>query len=568
MTLLAEEDTRPASNAALNRVTRSSVRTLHPASEASAVLMPNMPEARAAGKADTPSIRRQQRDHKLGLAWCGMCMLCVTYNCHFMEPNAVDLGIIYFQPLIPPLAMLWLWSHNVSRFEALKLPYDECFSPKDRKYLAPAADIRRLATTATVVFTTWACIFASACASRWYAIAEYVPFLLYCSFCVLLALPLDMLSRPTRSFFVVTAQRVIIPARPVSWADFLLADMFTSLAKSTSDMSRAVCFLATGPSMQQLVHASFKGTPGVCAPLAPLAMASVCTPYVIRFIQCLHVFSATRNVAQLFNAGKYASALPALLMTVMEHEAHISGHKFPAFWAWIGFTAFNSLFSYYWDIEQDWDMPWVIASVSAASGPVSGIPMTSNCQSGPSTIAPGRRLGGVLGRWLPGLRANAAFQVPWYVWACISNLVLRLSWTYRLVGNIEASAVAALAVAVFEVFRRYQWAFIRIETELRKLKLLPHPHTSDGCSTGAQNMPIEKPIADAGGAQVALHSVAHVHPNGLHGEHLHHLHHQHGHLQEQQSSGPNSSSRHDSDFGGPSAPVTCQKPNLLHAPDS
>eukprot|EP00955_Chlamydomonas_euryale_P099950 365252-Chlamydomonas_euryale.AAC.37 len=406
-----------------------------------------------------------------------------------------------------------------------QLPYDECFSPKDRKYLAPAADIRR---------------------------------------------------------------RVIIPARPVSWADFLLADMFTSLAKSTSDMSRAVCFLATGPSMQQLVHASFKGTPGVCAPLAPLAMASVCTPCehvaavgqtvytkvslwlltVVDGCACLLCVADIALLHAYVYAGKYASALPALLMTVMEHEAHISGHKFPAFWAWIGFTAFNSLFSYYWDIEQDWDMPWVIASVSAASGPVSGIPMTSNCQSGPSTIAPGRRLGGVLGRWLPGLRANAAFQVPWYVWACISNLVLRLSWTYRLVGNIEASAVAALAVAVFEVFRRYQWAFIRIETELRKLKLLPHPHTSDGCSTGAQNMPIEKPIADAGGAQVALHSVAHVHPNGLHGEHLHHLHHQHGHLQEQQSSGPNSSSRHDSDFGGPSAPVTCQKPNLLHAPDS
>jgi EXS family len=39
------------------------------------------------------------------------------------------------------------------------------------------------------------------------------------------------------------------PVREVSWADFLLADILTSLAKPISDSERAVCHLLTGPPM-------------------------------------------------------------------------------------------------------------------------------------------------------------------------------------------------------------------------------------------------------------------------------------------------------------------------------
>ena len=46
---------------------------------------------------------------------------------------------------------------------------------------------------------------------------------------------------------------------------------------------------------------------------------------------------------------------------------------------------------------------------------------------------------------------------------------MRLAWTYRLLGNIESNAVIALGIGLVEVFRRYQWSFIRIETELRKV---------------------------------------------------------------------------------------------------
>lgn len=54
----------------------------------------------------------------------------------------------------------------------------------------------------------------------------------------------------TRLFFTSTLLRVATPFREVTWADFLLADVLTSLAKALSDTERAICLLASGPIMQ------------------------------------------------------------------------------------------------------------------------------------------------------------------------------------------------------------------------------------------------------------------------------------------------------------------------------
>jgi hypothetical protein len=89
-----------------------------------------------------------------------------------------------------------------------------------------------------------------------------------------------------------------------------------------------------------------------CNPIALPAIAALCTPYLIRFVQCLHVHRATGATPQLFNALKYLSAFPALALTVAEHEHHVRGAPFPWRNAWLLASAFNSLFSYYWDVEQ------------------------------------------------------------------------------------------------------------------------------------------------------------------------------------------------------------------------
>lgn len=50
-------------------------------------------------------------------------------------------------------------------------------------------------------------------------------------------------------FFSATLFRVATPFRHMSWADFLLADILTSLAKPLSDCERALCHLLSGPVM-------------------------------------------------------------------------------------------------------------------------------------------------------------------------------------------------------------------------------------------------------------------------------------------------------------------------------
>ena len=54
----------------------------------------------------------------------------------------------------------------------------------------------------------------------------------------------------TRQFFSMTFLRVATPWREVTWSDFLLADILTSLSKALSDTERALCHLTAGPVMQ------------------------------------------------------------------------------------------------------------------------------------------------------------------------------------------------------------------------------------------------------------------------------------------------------------------------------
>lgn len=70
---------------------------------------------------------------------------------------------------------------------------------------------------------------------------------------------------------------------------------------------------------------------------------------------------------QLFNAAKYMSAFPALMLTVLEHEAAMKRRTFPQRSAWLAAMIFNTAYSYYWDVEMDWDMPWILTWTKRSS---------------------------------------------------------------------------------------------------------------------------------------------------------------------------------------------------------
>lgn len=185
-------------------------------------------------------------------------------------------------------------------------------------------------------------------------LASYLPPTLYCALLALLLFPGSLLQREARLFFSLTLWRVATPLRPVTWADFLLADVLTSLAKALSDTERAVCHLMTGytkiPNLKvrgdivgMLAGAGWywEAGPGSdCmptvapphppSPAAPHPSAARCAlvrvqacsdasfiiplglaaPYAWRLVQCVRVYLDTGARPQLFNALKYSTAFP------------------------------------------------------------------------------------------------------------------------------------------------------------------------------------------------------------------------------------------------------------------
>lgn len=158
------------------------------------------------------------------------------------------------------------------------------------------------------------------------------------------------LSQESRRFFGQTLARVLIPTRAVSWADFLLADCVTSLAKSLGDLSRAACAVAPAAG-------GLEGALARCPDSLPLVPIGLVAPYVIRFVQCLRVYHDTGNRNQVFNAIKYSTMFPVAALA-----AAGTGAVDPALWQatlrplWVCAALTNSAYSYFWDVERDWEI--------------------------------------------------------------------------------------------------------------------------------------------------------------------------------------------------------------------
>ncbi|GLC58347.1 hypothetical protein PLESTB_001349000 [Pleodorina starrii] len=319
----------------------------------------------------------------------------------------------------------------------------------------------RIASFLTILGLTCAAAFSALATAGAIGSAELTAVVFYFFTAALLVAPLDLLAMPARMFFGQTLQRVVLPLQEVSWADFLMADIMTSLSKSSGDLAKTAAVMVTGPALHSLALTGALGGSGqpLVNPLSPPVLLAICLPYMIRFVQCVIVHRTTGNRSQLLNAAKYGTAFPALVLTAIQREYHVRGERYGLYGWWIAALLVNSIYSFYWDLEMDWDMPWLV-------------------QPGGTHVLRVLRL--------PGLRPDALYSRGWYVWAVVSNLALRLSWIHRLVGDLERYNTVALVMALVEVFRRYQWTYIRVETELRKIRSrATHEHTIEGAKEHA-----------------------------------------------------------------------------------
>jgi hypothetical protein len=218
-------------------------------------------------------MQRPSCKHKVQLlitaAWSSLCVLLILQHSQVLDKRHVQLLWTYFQPLGPPLLMLWLWAQAVAHFEQRHIAFEACFPESERKWLAPSRDIYSACMVLTWLALGGLALCAQLCATAAAAAAApaaaagvpasqpplaplLVPPLLYFSLALTLIMPANVMRKQSRMFFARTVMKVLVPLQPVGWADFLLADMLTSLAKSSSDITRSVCLMLHGESASSL----------------------------------------------------------------------------------------------------------------------------------------------------------------------------------------------------------------------------------------------------------------------------------------------------------------------------
>ena len=337
---------------------------------------------------------------------------------------------VFYFPLIPLAAMLWLWGVNVAIWTQYRTNYLKVFEVEDRVVLPCHDDVFKMAHISTLMILASSAFFLFCALFGFEILAIKQAEALYLVTLVLFLLPGDRIFGKQRRFFVSTVFRIAVPLREVSFADFLLADVITSLARPLADTAVVGCrVLSTYTSL-------LDETSKACYAHSWLYSVALGLPYLWRLIQCVKIFRQKGAKPQLANAVKYFTAFPVIYFSALKY------HTSRELWLgrfrpiWIACAVLNSGFSYYWDITRDWDFGSVFFGGGGGGGGGGG----------------------------EDERKVTGFH-KWAVW---SNLVLRISWTCKLSAQIRHMYGLSLTLALLEVFRRFQWMFIRIEVELKK----------------------------------------------------------------------------------------------------
>lgn len=262
--------------------------------------------------------------------------------------------------------------------------------------------------------------------------------LLYAAFAMALIFPFDIFYLSSRYFFLRTVWRIVFPFQAISFADFFLADIFTSMSKVFSDLERSVCRMVH----RQVATIAWFEADSICGSHAVAIPIVLVLPYLFRLFQCLRQYKDTREKTTLLNALKYSTAVPVIFFSALKY------HVFPDNWVniyrplWLLSGVVNSLYSFYWDLTRDWDLS-CFTRIFKFSRP-----------SALSYLLYGRK-------WV-------------YFWVIGTNLILRCTWTYKLSSHLRHNYLTVFAITALEIYRRFQWAFFRVENEWNKMNSKPN----------------------------------------------------------------------------------------------
>jgi len=250
--------------------------------------------------------------------------------------------------------------------------------------------------------------------------------------------PLDVFHRYGRFQFWRYCQRVSVGAIDLEtrFADILLADALTSYAKVLGDCWILTCMFLTRLPTTAQPNRACGGTL-----IVPIIM---CLPSLARLRQCLTEYFATgcQNSTHAWNALKYASVFPVILISSFQFSVdeytNPEERNLQTFISriWLICAFFNSIFSFYWDVANDWDLNF---------------------------FAPTQKTNAYR-----RLRSPLFFSPVVYYFAICLDLILRMTWSLKLSPHlIEVYEYEGgiFILEVLEVMRRWMWVFFRVEAE-------------------------------------------------------------------------------------------------------
>uniref|UniRef100_A0A803MV69 EXS domain-containing protein n=1 Tax=Chenopodium quinoa TaxID=63459 RepID=A0A803MV69_CHEQI len=294
--------------------------------------------------------------------------------------------------------------------------------------------------------------------------------LLYVAALMLLISPFDIFYLSSRYYLLRTLWRIVLPLQAkitissirggnsdpglcdtfcllrkhaITFSDFFLADILTSMSKVLSDLERSVCRMVH----RQVATIAWFEADSVCGSHSVAIPVVLVLPYIFRLLQCLRQYKDTGEKSSLLNALKYSTAVPVIFLSALKY------HVFPDKWTsiyrplWLMSSLLNSMYSFYWDITRDWDMSCFTRIFKFGRPHI--------C----SYLLHGRT-------WV-------------YCWVIGSNLIMRCTWTYKLSAHLRHNYLTVFAITALEIFRRFQWVFFRVENEWNKMSAKSHIQLSE-----------------------------------------------------------------------------------------
>ncbi|KAK1266041.1 hypothetical protein QJS04_geneDACA000147 [Acorus gramineus] len=352
----------------------------------------------------------------LFILWGFICCKVGWDSVMRMSADLRDLFIyeafLYYNPLLLVSMTVWLWGVNLWVFSQSSVSYPKIFD-LDHTHLTHREIWKVIMFKSMVV-------------------------ILYAAVLMVIIFPFDIFYLSSRYYLLKTLWRIMFPFQAITFADFFVADILTSMSKVFSDLERSVCRMVN----QQVATIAWFEADSICGSHSVAIPVVLVLPYLFRFFQCIRQYKDTKEKTCLLNALKYSTAVPVIFLSATKY------HVLPDSWTnfyrplWLLSSMINSLYSFYWDVTRDWDLRCVYFFFFFILKP------SPKC---------------------------TLFHHPCmiYYWAILSNLILRCTWTYKLSAHLRHNYITVFTIMALEIFRRFQWIFFRVENEWNKIALKP-----------------------------------------------------------------------------------------------